>query len=714
MSSLRLIVLAAALAVAGSAQTIDVQWGYRTSASASPTFINPNANIPFPNVQLGASGTLTFIINNRGTTPLTITRAAVTGEGFTGGTTASTTVGASSTALIDLTFRPTKPGSASGTLNVSVAAVGGQTVNASFFLTGSALAPDIITSYILNPSGNQTAIGNGDTLRFNLTNLNETSTATFIITNRGNGKASLREVSVSGEAFRLGGLPLLPSDINAERDVRFTISFLPTTRAPYRETLRIVVDTTTYVILLEGQGSGAEYTYTVISDSTTTEVPAGGTITLPGANVSSTSTVRVRATNTGNANGRLNVLEVSGTGFTLAGGPPLPLTVLAGASFEFNINYRPTETGRQTGRLRVENVFFDLVGTGIGARLEFSATNEAGSVTVPNGGTFNFPNTQVGAKSQAEIRIQNTGNAPTSVNSISVAGNNFQLSQDLQLPARLNPDESVAFRVTFAPEAVGSLTGTIQIDDFRIQIRGAGTPPAPIPQVTITTSAENAQALQQPTVRLTLASPYAQPITGRLTLTFNSETFTDDPAIQFATGGRTIDFRIPENTTEAIFTDGSRQIPFQTGTVAGTIAVGATLTVATVSVTPSPAPSKSLAVAQAEPQITSVQVANRTSGGMDLIITGYSTARSVTTLTMQFTATGGSQLQTPSLTQNVEAQFTTWFQNTASRAFGSQFAATLRLNGTGDLNNLQSITVTAANAKGTSRPVSVNLRQDTP
>ena len=41
-------------------------------------------------------------------------------------------------------------------------------------------------------------------------------------------------------------------------------------------------------------------------------------------------------------------------------------------------------------------------------------------------------------------------------------------------------------------------------------------------------------------IGVTLASPYPLPITGTLTLAFASSAFVDDPAIQFATGGRTL------------------------------------------------------------------------------------------------------------------------------------------------------------------------------
>ena len=44
-----------------------------------------------------------------------------------------------------------------------------------------------------------------------------------------------------------------------------------------------------------------------------------------------------------------------------------------------------------------------------------------------------------------------------------------------------------------------------------------------------------------------------QELAAILTLAFNSEVFSNDPALQFAIGGRTVDFIIPGASTQAVF-----------------------------------------------------------------------------------------------------------------------------------------------------------------
>lgn len=570
---------------------------------------------------------------------------------------------------------------------------------------------NLIYSYILNPGGNQTAVEAGGTLRFNLTNVTESTTATFIIGNRGSVPMPLNSAAVNEGAFRLSGLPLFPATIGVNSEMRFTITFSPTSRMLFREQLRLTIAGVPIGMTLEGLGGGAQFAYQVIEGSTVREVPADGVITASDTALGSTTTVRIRLRNTGNSSARINAITVTGPANTyqLSELPPFPATIAVGAMVEFVLTFTPREPGVQSGRLRLDNILVPIEAKGVGPLLRYTAVSGSTSTPVLNNGTVNFPNTAAGTRSSITLIIENEGNADAVLTSISTSGAGFLLSSPLPSPTRIAPNAQASLGITFAPETTGAPTGQLQIDDQRINLRGAATTPTPIPAVTLT-AGDAAVPLQQPAVSIKLESPYSLPLTGRLTLTFTSETFTDDPAIQFSSGGRTVDFRIPENTTEAVFPDGSRQILFQAGTVAGTIGLSATFAVAQVNMTPNPAPARSVAIAQGAPQLTGIQIANRTATGFDLLISGYSTARSVASMRLQFAAVPGTELQTPTLDQSVEASFNSWYQGTGSRSFGSQFLVTIRIQGTGDLSMLQSVNVTATNSRGTSPAATANLR----
>src|SRR5262249_60482052 len=91
-----------------------------------------------------------------------------------------TSIAGGGTTQVVFTFAPASPGTLTGTLAFA-ATSGTQAQNYTFSLTGIGLQPNFITSYILQPAGNQVAVGNGGTLTFTPTNLNATTTATFVI-----------------------------------------------------------------------------------------------------------------------------------------------------------------------------------------------------------------------------------------------------------------------------------------------------------------------------------------------------------------------------------------------------------------------------------------------------------------------------------------------------------------------------------------------------
>jgi hypothetical protein len=254
------------------------------------------------------------------------------------------------------------------------------------------------------------------------------------------------------------------------------------------------------------------------------------------------------------------------------------------------------------------------------------------------------------------------------------------------------------------------VNGNLQIDAAILPLRGIGGNPPALPQVQFTNVGDTANALDQPSVGLALAQPYGIDITGTLNLAFTPDSFSDDPNIQFATGGRSVNFRIPANTTQAIFGDSAQSVQFQAGTVAGTITISPTFAAGNADLTPNPAPSKTVAVPGGPPQLRNVQAGTRTTDSIQLLITGLSTTRSVTQLNFTFTPAPGATLQTTALPINVEAPFTAWYQSPNAKPFGSQFTVAVTINVSGDPNAVQSATVTAINAQGSSAPMTVSLR----
>jgi hypothetical protein len=211
---------------------------------------------------------------------------------------------------------------------------------------------------------------------------------------------------------------------------------------------------------------------------------------------------------------------------------------------------------------------------------------------------------------------------------------------------------------------------------------------------------------EQPTLSLQLASGYPLPLTGNITLTFASaQGNVDDPAIQFSTVGRTVPFTVPAGSTSAVF---PANLSIDTGTVAGTITLALSFQAGGQDVTPSPAPTRTITIAAAAPVITAV-TAQRTSSGIEVDVTGYSTPRSMTGATFQFQSAPGTNLQGSQVMLTVDQLFTTWYTGSGSAQYGSRFTFAQQFTISGSSAGITGVAVTLANAQGTSNSVSATL-----
>jgi hypothetical protein len=241
---------------------------------------------------------------------------------------------------------------------------------------------------------------------------------------------------------------------------------------------------------------------------------------------------------------------------------------------------------------------------------------------------------------------------------------------------------------TYAISVVQSGT-TSNTENFAVNL------PAP-PSLRLNPPANPGPA-QQPTFDFGLNSGYPLTLNGTVTLTFasNATVPSDDPSIQFASGGRTLTFTVPANTT-ALPT-----LMIQTGTVAGVITLSVTLTAAGINVTPATGASTTITIAKAAPVIQKVSLVHA-NGYLEVDVTGFSTTRDMTTAVFQLNPAPGASLTSSTFTVPVSSLFTTWYQSSASTAFGSQFTYAQPFTVIGDTNQIASVTVTLTNSAGTS------------
>ncbi len=683
-------------AVLMEAPGIEVQ----TTASITITYNGRLTDDGFQDTTITAvelTGSLDFQISNPGA-PFPMAR----GESFTINTGYTPSISALQEGLISITYE-------------------GDGTTPTFTVNLNGTAPEFAYTYTPD-GGNETQVMPGATLEFPDTQVDSTATGTFTITNRGAAAGTASSITASGEGYALTGLPLLPVDIAAGGTLSFTVNFAPEALGMAAGQLGIQLAAGPANFPLKGIGAGAQFTYELIDGDSTEPVLPGGVINVPDTQVDEVASILMRVRNMGNTEGVINAISASGSAYGLADLPFLPATLQPDGTVLFTITFTPASIGRQVGRLLVGGEEFDLIGEGVGSFTEYSYTISGATTPVEDAGTVIFTPAAVGASTSATFTVTNSGTTETTINSISLGstGSAFSLSGLPGLPLTLNGGSSSTFTITLKPTVEGAISDSLLVGSASFTLSGTGTPPNPLPTYTFAGDGGVQPPASQPSVGVTLNEPYDLKVTGVLTLTFASDVFSDDPAVQFATGGRTVRFEIAAGTAEAIFPNGANRIKIQTGTVAGTITLTPSFsTTGGADLTPDEPPVQIMSILEAAPVITGAAIGRKTLTFMDVQVTGFATARNVNQIALQFSARAGENLATTSLTIAAGAEFAAWYGSTQSTQFGSLFTVTIPLDFggstnsvTGQTNAIQSITVTLGNSQGTSDTVTIPVPEN--
>jgi len=257
------------------------------------------------------------------------------------------------------------------------------------------------------------------------------------------------------------------------------------------------------------------------------------------------------------------------------------------------------------------------------------------------------------------------------------------------------PSPGGTTQVTFTATDTQGLTGTKNISITIV------APPTPPVSVTLGTTT-------QPAVALSTGTPYPLEITGFLTLTFASSAGgTDGGEARFSDGTRKVFFVVRPNTTQGLFTTFSNGIPaIITGTVAGTITLTTSMSAGGQDITPSPAPTKTISLDSAVPVISSV-ILQQVTGGLNVVVTGYSNTREVSSGSFTFTVSSGNTLSQATIPVQLSSAYAGWFGNASSNATGGQFKLTVPFSVTqGSAAAITRVSVTLTNTKGASAAVS--------
>ncbi len=590
-------------------------------------------------------------------------------------------------------------------------------VNGSINLSLQGSSPSFVLSYILRTDQNVVTVPPGGSIVFPPTPINTNAQATFNITNRGSGPGAINAISITGAAFKPVGLPLFPTTVAANQTLQVLIQYAPTVAGSDTGQVQITIDpNTTLTVGLQGTGmsTASAFAYSVIQGTTSSPLEPGGAISaFTDTNVGESISLAIQVKNTGNAPGPITSLSLVGAGFQLSDLPGVLPTLAPNASLTFTVTFLPPRPGNFTGRLTIGSDSFSLLARGLGPNLAFSYIS--GDTMIPLTSTnpvLFFSPVMISTSARSDFVVSNTGTLPATLANIGVVEPNspFSISDLPALPVTIPPNADFHFTVIFKPVTIGFSSGSLRLDAVVVGLTGSGTPPPPLPGYTLQGPTGRIDPQSQPAVTLSLSSPYPLSVAGTLTMSVSSD-LPVDPAVQFSTGGRTAQFLIPANSTDAIFTGQGPQARLQTGTVAGTIVLTPSFSVQGSNITLTPDSPRSLQfdVPSVAPVLFSGRVANPTANGFSVVFTGYSTTRSIASLNAQFAATAGFTVPQTQFTVDLRQASSAWFQTGGSQAFGGQFtlAVPFIFRGTAPaghsvLESVGSLTVSVTNESGTS------------
>jgi hypothetical protein len=703
---------------AGSPFQIRVEQGGQAAFLPSGSTVNVVAS------GINAPTTITVTVTYRGTATATISAVDL--------------VGSTEFALATTPALPAQlPANSSSTLSIRYTPRSSQSAQGQLQLTGSEGAPGGATStpfavqlnflgstpafglaYVLQVNGNVIPVAEGGTILFPTTQVGSNNVANVLLTNNGSAPLTIRSItftpSTTPSDFQLIGLPLLPTTVNPGQAAQFTIRYAPLAGGQQTAALEIGLADRTANFNVQASAVGPVFTYELIDGETRSPLVPDQAAALPDTDVGTTRSFVVQVNNTGDGDGQIQQISVLGPGFQVADLPFLPATLVPGSSIFFTLNFTPVQPGRSIGRMRVGNNNFEFSASTLGARLVYTYDNGGVAVPVQPNGTISFNPAPLGSQTDVNFTLTNTGTAEAIIPGISTTSiSEFTVLGLPRFPVTIQPNGRLSFRVTFSPATVGPANSTLRVNNVTFDLLGIGNRPPNPPGYTIRSGSGVADSFQQIPVSLTLDAPYSLPIRGTLTLGFSSAGFAVDPALQFATGGRTVDFTIPGGTTEAIFPNGSAQIGLQTGTVAGTISVTPVLTVANNFNLTATGTNLTLGIQPRAPAVLAVELIVQSQTAASVLVTGFANSRTLTRLNLDLAPKAGTTFQGGQVTVDLSTSAAVWFRGATSQNFGSLFTITVPFS-VGGLDPttgqtlaqvLGSISATLTNEIGTSAAV---------
>ena len=415
-----------------------------TAANSAPKLEISAASHDFGKVMVNTVTTATLTLTNSGAANLNISKISVTGATFAAtGVKLPVIVPAGGHVALNMTFSPKTAGNYSG--DVTIASDDPDTPNTKVDLTGVGTT-ETIGKLTATPAS----------LSFSNVKVGSSASVVTTLRNTGTANVTLSGISASASVFSAAGMAAPVLMVPGE-SLALTVKFSPTSAGTSNASISLVNS--------QGGITSISVSGTAIQSGLTV---SPGSITFGNVVTNLTNTQTVQVVNPSAISVTITSANITGTGFSTSG-LNLPLTLNAGQSTTFNVQFNPKTVAVSTGSLTLASNASNspsalaLTGTGIAAGLSLSV----------NPSSVNFGNVTVSNTASRSITVTNTGNSNVAISNVSLTGATFSLTGGSAVA--LSPSQSITLTVQFAPTAAGAAAGGISI------VSNATGSPAAIP-----------------------------------------------------------------------------------------------------------------------------------------------------------------------------------------------------------------------------------------
>jgi hypothetical protein len=424
-------------------------------AGAQQISLTPST-LSFGDVSVGSSKTQTVVVKNITKRRIGMFQASVSGKGYTiSGISCPVDLRAGQSMSFSVTFTPPSAETDSGLVSLVTdnwwKRLRSEPSTSGLTLSGSGVASGEISASPASVAFGNVMIGNSQTVP-------------VTVTNTGGVTVTISAAAATGAGFSFSG-PILPATLAAGQSTTFNAIFSPTSSGSKTGNLAITSDANNPTLNVPLSGVG-------VTQGQIAPNPAS--LSFGNVVVGSSKTLTETLTNSGGSSLTISAASASGTGFTLSG-LALPLTLTAGQSTTFSVQFAPTAAGAVSG-----NVTITSNGANPTLNIPVSGTGVTPGTLSANPTSLSFGSVQVGNTASLSETLTNTGGTAVTISQANVTGAGFSIT-GLTLPTTLNAAQSVTFTVKFAPTSAGAVSGNLAIvsdasnSTLNIGLSGTGT-----------------------------------------------------------------------------------------------------------------------------------------------------------------------------------------------------------------------------------------------